>query len=43
VQDKCKTTSLVSMVPACNNVSSSSRVCSMVKVTEHAGQIPIFL
>ena len=36
-------TSLVSMVPACNNVSSSSRVFFMAKVKEHAGKIPIFL
>jgi hypothetical protein len=32
-------TSLVSMVPSSNKVSSSS----MAKVTEHAGKIPVFL
>jgi hypothetical protein len=36
-------TSLVSMVPACNKVSSSSRDFFMAKVKEHAGKISIFL
>jgi hypothetical protein len=36
-------TSLVSMVPACNTVSASARGFFMTKVTAHAGQIPVFL
>jgi hypothetical protein len=35
--------SLVSMVPACNKVSSSSRGFFMAKVTAHAGKIPVYL
>jgi hypothetical protein len=37
------TTSLVSMVPSSNKVSSSSRGFYMAKVTAHAGTIPVFL
>jgi hypothetical protein len=36
-------TSLVSMVPSSNKVSSSSRGFCMAKVTAHAGKIPVFL
>jgi hypothetical protein len=36
-------TSLVSMVPSSNKVSSSSRGFYMAKVTAHAGTIPVFL
>jgi hypothetical protein len=36
-------TSLVSMVPSSNKVSSSSRGFCMAKVTAHARKIPVFL
>jgi hypothetical protein len=35
-------TSLVSMVPPCNKVSSSTRGLFVAKVTAHAGKTPVF-
>jgi hypothetical protein len=36
-------TSLVSMIPACNKVSSSSRGLFMAKVTAHSVLTPVFV